>query len=214
MGQLTGHRAQNHRMAKVERHLWVPLAHSDSSKATRSRVPRATARRLLEIPKEETLQPLCSLCSAPSHAQCRSASGVQREPSVCLFVLMVTCPGTGHHWKESGCVFCLPFLHIFVSEWEPPEPPLLQAVLSEHSQLFLTGEVLESQTILVALLWILSNMSRSVLVGPELDLAFHVWPHQYWTERKDYLLARLSLMQPRNYWSSLWWQHSAGWCAI
>jgi len=46
------------------RAFWVPQAHPLSSRATQSKVHRAMARQLLEIPKEETPQPLCSLCSA------------------------------------------------------------------------------------------------------------------------------------------------------
>ena len=76
----------------VEIELLSPIG---SRRATQSRVPVALGQ-LLEIPKEETLQPLGSLRSVPSPAQHRSASGVQREPPVFQSVPETSCPGTEH----------------------------------------------------------------------------------------------------------------------
>lgn len=38
------------------------------------------------------------------HAQHRRASCVQAESPVLQFVPIASCPGTGHHWQESGSV--------------------------------------------------------------------------------------------------------------
>ena len=73
-------------------------------------VPSATSRQLWEIPKEETLQPLGSLCQCSITSQHRRAPGVQREPPVLQFVPTAPCPGTGHHWKKSGFIFFAPSL--------------------------------------------------------------------------------------------------------
>jgi len=48
-------------MAEAGRAFWVPQSQPCCSRATQSRVPRPTARRLLETSKEETPQPLGSL---------------------------------------------------------------------------------------------------------------------------------------------------------
>jgi len=62
------------------------------SRDTQSRVPRVTSRRLWEIPKEETPQPLGSLCQCSVTAQHRRAAGVQREPPVLQIVPMASSP--------------------------------------------------------------------------------------------------------------------------
>ena len=54
--------SQNHKLADAGRDTFVPLTQPPSSRATQSRVPRATARQLLEISKEDTPEPLGSLC--------------------------------------------------------------------------------------------------------------------------------------------------------
>lgn len=53
--------SENHRLAGASRALCVPLCPSGPpplQQGTQSRVPSATARQLLEIPREETPQPL------------------------------------------------------------------------------------------------------------------------------------------------------------
>jgi len=49
-------------MVEAGRALCFPLAHSLSSRATQSRVHMAMARQLLKFSKEDTPQPLGSLC--------------------------------------------------------------------------------------------------------------------------------------------------------
>ena len=54
----------------------------------------------------------------------------------------LTCPVTGHHWKEPGFVFFAPSHQQFTDNDKiSPEPPLFQ---SQLSQLLLSGEVLQS----------------------------------------------------------------------
>jgi len=53
---------RNTRIAEAGRALWIPQSQPRCSRATQSRVPRPTARWLLETSKEETPQPLGSLC--------------------------------------------------------------------------------------------------------------------------------------------------------
>jgi len=48
---------------------------------------------------------------------------------------MASCPGTGHHWKEPGCVLTAPFLQIFIHiDFIHPEPPLFQAGKKERKK--------------------------------------------------------------------------------
>ena len=84
-------------MAEVGRDLCVPLPNPCPSRDTQSRVPRATARQLLEISKEE----ICSLQAAvPVLSHLHSTEmlpDVQREPPVFQCVSMGYCPGTVYH---------------------------------------------------------------------------------------------------------------------
>jgi len=86
-------------------------------KGTYNRVTRATSRQLLKISKEETPQPTAML-SYPHITEV--LPGVQMEPPVFQFVRTASCPGTEHHWKESGSVHFAPFLWVQnhrITEW-------------------------------------------------------------------------------------------------
>jgi len=39
---------------------------------------------------------------------------VQGEQPVLQFMLIASCPGTGHHWAEPSSVFSAPFLQVFI----------------------------------------------------------------------------------------------------
>lgn len=67
------------------------------------------------------------------------------ESPVLQFVLIASCPLTGHHGKDPGSIFFAPSLQVVAHIDEiPPEFPFLQAEQSHSSQPLLTGEVLQS----------------------------------------------------------------------
>lgn len=71
--------------------------------------PRAGCLGLLEIPREETSAsgqpvPALSLCTM------QKCSWYSEGSTALQFVLMASCPGTGHHLKEPSCILCAPSL--------------------------------------------------------------------------------------------------------
>lgn len=102
------------------------------------------------------------IVQSPPHCE-KVFPDVQREPPVFLFVAIVPCPATVHHWKESGFLYTLP-TDIY-TDWRYSPVPL--QMLSpgwtvQLSQPFLIGEIFQS-IIFVDLYWTLSNLTVSLL---------------------------------------------------
>ena len=124
---------------------------------------------------------------------------IQTEPPAIQFVPTVSCPVTGHYWKDPGSILFLPFFQIFIYiDKIPVEPSFLQAKQSQLFQLFLIREMLESLNYLCGpLLDSLYRMNVSLVLGsPELDTILRVWPHQCWAEWKDCLSQSASYTTP------------------
>ena len=128
--------------------LWpLPLACSTFlfQQDTQTRVPRATSRQLLEIPKEETPQPLWTVyASAPVLAQHSPASwcseGTSCAPECCRCLLSKAPSITEQSLAPS---LRAPFVCIAEILLE-----LLQAEPSQLSQPFLTGGIFSSLSLL------------------------------------------------------------------
>ena len=72
------------------------------------------ARRLLNIPKEETPQPLGNLCQCSGTTQHSSAAWCSEGDPVLPLVPMASCPGTGQYWEEPGCVLLAHSIQVFM----------------------------------------------------------------------------------------------------
>jgi len=84
-------------MAEAGRALCVPVPNPCPSTDSRSRVPRDTARQLLEISREE-IRSLRAAVPVLSHLHSTEMlPDVQREPPVFQCVSMGYCPGTVYH---------------------------------------------------------------------------------------------------------------------
>ena len=73
-------------MAEVERALWIPQFQPHCSRATQSRVPRPTARQLLEISEKETPQPLENVCQCSVTCAARKCCLLFRGSLMCKFM--------------------------------------------------------------------------------------------------------------------------------
>lgn len=114
-------------MAEMERDQTVPGSGAvwpdpHSIRNTQNRVPRSTSRWLLKFSKEETPQPLCSLCQY-SGTCVEVLQGISYAPVSVHF----SYPGIGHHWKEPGFISLHPTFPSGIYWWDPPEPLFLQA---------------------------------------------------------------------------------------
>lgn len=114
-------------MAEMERDQTVPGSGAvwpdpHSIRNTQNRVPRSTSRWLLKFSKEETPQPLCTLCQY-SGTCVEVLQGISYAPVSVHF----SYPGIGHHWKESGFISLHPTFPSGIYWWDPPEPLFLQA---------------------------------------------------------------------------------------
>lgn len=106
------------------------------------------------------------------------------------FVLMNSCPDTGHHQEESGSVLFTPS-HLAFKHMDKISLSFLFSRLNSPCSLSLSSQVRSSRAIIIlgALYWTSSGMSVSLLYwwAPELDLVLHVWPPQCWVEGNDHL---------------------------
>lgn len=91
--------------------------------------------RRLHYLSRQSLPMLCHLSST------EVLSDVQRNPSVFQFVPLVLAPLVLSTAEKS---LALSTLHPYIHWWKPAEPSLIYSELFHHSQLFLTGEVLQS----------------------------------------------------------------------
>ena len=123
-----------------------------------------------------------STSSLGSLYQCSVTCTAQR--CFLIFRRNISSPGTGHYWKEPGSDFFAPSLQEFVYiDGIFPEPPLLWAEQSQHSQPVLTGDMLQS---------------LGLLSGSLLDSSSFVSLSIVKSVRTCFLyLATLLLMQPR-----------------
>lgn len=106
------------------------------------------------------------------------------ELAVFQFVSIVSCPGTGCHWKEPGS-FLFALSLIFIGKI-PLSLPFSR--LNSPSWPFLLGEVLWSlQHLCGPSLSSLQDCHASLVLGwPEQDTVFQVWPHYCWGKWKDH----------------------------
>lgn len=62
----------------------------------------------------------------------KSKTNVQENFPALLFVPIASCPVTGHHWKDLGCIFFIPFHQVF-THIDKIHPRLLFCRLDRHS---------------------------------------------------------------------------------
>lgn len=92
-------------MAEAARALCVPLVHPLSSRATQSRMPGAAGDpQGGDLIASGQPVPALSLCTM------QKCSWYSEGSTALQFVLMASCPGTGHHLKEPSCILCAPSL--------------------------------------------------------------------------------------------------------
>ena len=92
-------------MAEAARALCVPLVHPLSSRATQSRMPGAAGDpQGGDLIASGQPVPALYLCTM------QKCSWYSEGSTALQFVLMASCPGTGHHLKEPSCILCAPSL--------------------------------------------------------------------------------------------------------
>ena len=72
------------------------------------------ARRLLNIPTEESTQSLGNLCQCYGTTQHSSAIWFSGGAPVLQFETIASCPGTGQYWEEPGCVLWAHSIQVFM----------------------------------------------------------------------------------------------------
>lgn len=118
----------SHRVAEVGMDLW--RSSSPTSYSIKSSRKGCSRGIQLNFEYLQGLRPIASLGSL--WKKVKSESYVEEKFPAFLFVPIVICPVSGHHWKELGSIFFIPFHQVFI-HIDKILPRLLFSRLNRHS---------------------------------------------------------------------------------